>query len=412
MVDWSMRAFPSRIALRQICTAILAMLPLYSALGCLRNGRPIARTAGPAPSVSQVKELSVPGTVVMPNEALTVDELFDRGMHRFEQRQFSLAATDLEIAAWAVPEQVRARLAWYRAGIARDETGDFASAADDFVRVVSFRDGSVIARDAQTRLIRLLVFMERWPEAGERARSMASEFPNLRAVENIVVKGAIALAALSRADLDTAAREIEGARSIIEESQFDVAAQLQRDVAIVYFALGELRRLRASAIRFVPLPANFNDQLERRCQMVLDAQSAFSMAMRAYDAHWSVMAGYRVSELYADLHQDLMDLVTMVQWPDADRQQLFEAALRLRYSILLEKAATGLDHTLALAARTDETSKWVTWAKEALEKLRRAMADERAAIAKVPYTREQLLRALEGLKQLRSTPPSPKVQAR
>ena len=412
MVDWSMRAFPSRIALCRIRIAILAMLPLYSALGCLRSGRPVVHLAGTSPSVSSGNELSVPGTVVMPNEALTVDELFDRGMHRFEQRQYSLAATDLEIVARAVPDQVRSRLAWYRAGIARDETGDFAAAADNFAMVVSLRDGSAITRDAQTRLIRLLVFMERWPDAGERARSMESEFPNLHAVETIVVKGAIALAALSRGDLDTAAREIEGARSIIEENQFDVAAQLQRDVAVVYFALGELRRVRASSIRFVPLPTSFNDQLERRCQMVLDAQSAFSMAMRAYDAHWSVMSGYRVSQLYANLHQDLMDLVTVVQWPDADRQQLFEAALRLRYSILLEKAATSLEHTLALATRTDETSKWVTWAQEALEKLQHAMADERAAIAKVPYTREQLMRALEGLKQLRSAPPSPKVQAR
>jgi hypothetical protein len=76
----------------------------------------------------------------------------------------------------------------------------------------------------------------------------------------------------------------------------------------------------------------------------------------------------------------------------------------LRYTILLEKSASSLEHTLALAARTEDDSKWVTLAKQALANLRRSMADERAAIAVLPYTREQLLKALEQLSARRRVP--------
>jgi hypothetical protein len=97
-----------------------------------------------------------------------------------------------------------------------------------------------------------------------------------------------------------------------------------------------------------------------------------------------------------------------VQLPDPEHRSLFEAALRLRYTILLDKAASGLNHTLTLAARTDEDSKWVALAKHALETLRAATADEQASLAEVPYTREQLRRALERLDESRRSSPSKK----
>ena len=76
----------------------------------------------------------------------------------------------------------------------------------------------------------------------------------------------------------------------------------------MYFALGELRRMRAERIHFVPVPENFGAALEQRCQLLLDSQSAYSDAMRAYDSHWSAMAGYRVGELYQKLHEELMQV--------------------------------------------------------------------------------------------------------
>ena len=396
-----MTAFPEGIMARYFI-AVALMLPLSSALGCRRQGPTTAQTAS-EPDPQQVgTRVVVAGTVVTPSEALSADEFFDRGTQRFQQRLYTLAAADFEAAARGLSNPTQVMLAWYRAGIARDESGEFATAAANFEQVLLTHDRSAIVRDTHVRLTRLLVYLERWERAGQVARMMSAQFGPLGPVEDVVVKGAMALSALATNDQDAASRDIEAARSTIEEHQFDVPARLQRDVAVVYFALGELRRQRANNIAFVPFPPNFNEQLERRCQLLLDAQTAYSMAMRAYDAHWSVMAGYRVSELYEDLHRDLMALMSSLRWPDAESQQLYEAAFRLRYSILLDKAKTGLDQTLTLAARTDDNSKWVTWAREARDKMQRAVNSEHEALAKVPYSREVLLRALERLKQLRT----------
>ena len=223
-----------------------------------------------------------------------------------------------------------------------------------------------------------------------------TRYPDRDYLESIVAHGGKALWRVSEGDVDGASYNIEKARTLVEEHRLDAAGKIPRDVAQLYFALGEVRRLRAEKIRFNPLPANFPAVLEERCQPLLDSQSAYSDSMRAHDAHWSAMAGYRVGELYQKLHEDLMD----VHQPKADtdkRKQLFEGAMRLRYSILLDKALTMMEHTLSMALRTAEKSTWVDKATDATAKLKRAQKAENDAIARLPYSRADLQAALDDL---------------
>jgi hypothetical protein len=109
------------------------------------------------------------------------------------------------------------------------------------------------------------------------------------------------------------------------------------------------------------------------------------------------MAGYRIGELYAALHQELM----RIQPPDAVRGEskrlLFEGAMRLRYSILVQKALNMIKHTLAMAERNRERSSWVTRAEVAKQELERRLVEEENAINRLPYSRQALEYALYAL---------------
>jgi hypothetical protein len=126
--------------------------------------------------------------------------------------------------------------------------------------------------------------------------------------------------------------------------------------------------------------------------------------MRAYDAHWSAMAGYRVGELYERLHHELMAMPPPPQAGTERQRQLFEGAMRLRYSVLVSKALTMMQHTLTLAERTGEESDWVRRSATAKLELERALQDEQKALARLPYTRAELERALKDIED-RATPP-------
>jgi len=375
---------------------LAAALAAVLVLGCASAQGPGAaapksaesRGSGPAdPTV-------LPRTVITPGSEADLDELFGQAEKKLAAGDSAGAAQGFDRVYRLEPTGPRAAEALYQGGLAHEQAGDRGTSLQRFEQLASRFPTHALARDALLRAIRLLCFMERWQRCGEASDLFVSRYPARDYVEDIVTLGAKALWRVSEGDAESATYYIEKARTLVEEHRLDAAGKIPRDVAQLYFALGEARRLRAEKIRFNPLPGNFPVVLEERCQLLLDAQSAYSDAMRAQDAHWSAMAGFRVGELYHKLHVDLMDIPQPKADTDAKRQ-LFEGAMRLRYSILLDKALTMMEHTLSMSARTGEKSAWVEKADDAKLKLQRAQKAEKDAIDKLPYTREQLQAALD-----------------
>jgi hypothetical protein len=184
----------------------------------------------------------------------------------------------------------------------------------------------------------------------------------------------------------------------VERDGLDLAGRLPIELAPLYYALGEVRRIRAERIHFDVL-SEFPTRMEARCQLILDAQSAYSDSWRAYDAHWSLLSGVRVGELYDNLHRELMRTMQPPAAADTDdRRLLYYGATRLLYSVLLEKAHGMLDHTLAMAERTREGSPWVERARKTLEGIREAEREEQASLARLPYSRAELEQALREIR--------------
>jgi len=206
---------------------------------------------------------------------------------------------------------------------------------------------------------------------------------------------------LDSGDIATAESQITRARRALTSTKLDQLDVIPRDLAQLYFALGELRRLRAATLRFVPFPSDFAEQFELRAQWILDAQSAYLDVMRARDAHWSSMAGYRIGQLYAELHQDVMLTPTP---PGLERSDAFHGAFRLRYLVLLEKGLTMFERTISLAERTGQDSIWVGRAREQSAKLRGLLEGQQAFLDALPYSRDDLERVLQHIEARHSDP--------
>jgi hypothetical protein len=127
--------------------------------------------------------------------------------------------------------------------------------------------------------------------------------------------------------------------------------------------------------------------------------------MRSLDAHWSAMAGYRIGQLYQQLHRDVMRVPPPRSADTLKKKQLFEGAMRLRYRVLLEKGQKMLAGTVQLGERTGESSAWILRAREAQREIDLALTDEQAALARLPFSEAELTAALEALKGAPSKKP-------
>jgi tetratricopeptide (TPR) repeat protein len=344
-------------------------------------------------------QIEVPRTIVTPENTASIPELYAHANELAERGEHAQAAREFMRVATLDPNGELADDALFQAGSEHDAASEFGEAALSYQQLARRFPKSELRTGALVRATRLLAHLERYREADELAEHLLAEKGELGPFERVVLYGAAALGRLEADDEQGAQTFIEKGREVIDANQLDAAGRVSRDLASLYYALGELRRRRAERITFQPLPANFAGALEQRCQLLLDAQSAYSDSMRAYDAHWSTMAGFRVGELYEKLHEDVMKVTPPASADTLRKRQLFEGAMRLRYAILLEKALKMIEHTLSMAERTGERSAWVEKSQKAKATIEQAMKREDAAIAALPYSRATLQLALDMLQR-------------
>ncbi|HEX4338202.1 MAG TPA: tetratricopeptide repeat protein [Polyangiaceae bacterium] len=331
-----------------------------------------------------------------PTDAASVEEIFQRAQADLYAQRNAAAAKGFDRIVELDPDGLRAKESWLLAGVAHDRAGELEDAASRYLETARRYPNEQASRDALVAAVRVLTHLERWEDAGKAADVLLGRLSELTPIERIVAYAGKALALVFSDKPDAALYFIEKGRDIIDEQRLDAAGTLPRDLAELYFALGELRRIRGERVHLAPPPSNFAEVLEQRCQLLLDAQSAYSDAMRAYDAHWSAMAGYRVGQLYQSLHDELMKIPPPTSTTQA-KADLFAGAMRLRYSVLLQKGLTMMEHTLELAERTGEHSAWVERAAQAKDALDKDIQAEQTALDRLPYSRSDLEKALEDL---------------
>jgi len=374
-----------------LCVASLASA---CAAGTLPLPPPAAKTNVVAPG-SSANSTELSRTVVTPHSATDIQELFARATADGQAKRYEISASGFERAFQLDPDGPLADRSLFESAEMYDLAGKHAEALARYEQVARRFPKSSLDRVARVRALRIMIYLEQYARAGELAESTSAKYKDLLSFDQLAVLAARALSRLAVGEDAQAETAISKARDIIERESLDAAGRVPAELAPVYFALGELRRMRAERIHFVPVPENFGAVLEQRCQLLLDAQSAYSDAMRAYDSHWSAMAGYRVGELYQKLHEEMMQVPPPKSADTERRRQLFEGAMRLRYSILLEKAKAMLDHTIAMAERTGEQSPWVLKSRQARDAIAKSTEEERQALARLPYTRAQLQEALD-----------------
>jgi len=335
-------------------------------------------------------------TVITPHEDESPTDAFQRARGLLLEGRAAEAAPIFDRLAAADSVGEMAPLARFNAGICWEQTGDRAKALERFRDVVEHYPAGDAGKWGGLRAARIQAYLEQWSPLAAMADVLLARV-DLTDVERLEAYGDKSLAIVESGDPDAAERFVIKGRDIIDALRLGEGGKLPLEVAQVHFALGEIRKLRSEAIVFVPVPANFAEVLERRCQGLLDAQSAYSDAMRSYDAHWAAMSGYRIGQLYQRLHEDVIHVPAPKSANTPEKKQLFEGAMRLRYRILLQKGLTMMEHTLMLGERTGEASPWIDRARDAKRDLEMGLAEQKSALAKLPYSEKELQKALDDL---------------
>lgn len=390
--------------LRRVALALsLSLVPALG--GCASTA---AGTAGSGPraatgpttakaSPTETRSIELAALVVSPytDEALAAQ--FEEGKQMLLKNDLSEARAVFERLLRLSPDGDVAPPSLFNLALALDGLGERGLSVERFRELIARFPAHEAAKSGRVRLARLLGYLERWGDlVGVAEAALAAG--DLSVLGSVEARGARALGLIEQGRVDEAERDVMKARDVIEEHRLGEAGRPPIELLPVSFALGEVRRARSEVIRFSPMPPDFTSAFERRCQGLLDAQSAYTDVMRTLDAHWSAMAGFRVGQLYERLHQDVMQITPPPQADTVRRKQLFEGAMRVRYRVLLEKGLRMMGGVVQMGERTGEASAWIDRAREAKRRIEGQLAEEKEALAKLPFTEAELRAGLESIK--------------
>ena len=351
-----------------------------------------------APGATPTRPIEVAPMVVSPFSDSELEARFEKARKLLLAEKYREAAPEFDALVRLAPDSEVAAPSLYNGALAHEGLGEREAAVERYKQLLQRFPQHATSRGALFRLSRLDAFLERWSDlVGVADRIL--ELADLSVIEAIEAHGAKALGLFEQDKLDEASHEVGLARDMIEKHRIGDAGAPPVELATVSFALGEVRRKKSEKISLVPVTPNFSEVLEQRCQGLLDAQNAYTDAMRSFDAHWSAMAGYRVGQMYQALHRDVMAIPPSAKSDTLKKKQLFEGAMRLRYRVLLEKGLKMMEGTVRIGQRTGEDSAWIHRADEAKRDIERALEDEKTALSKLPFTEAELSAALDNLKK-------------
>ena len=327
----------------------------------------------------------------------TAKELLAKGEKALLAQRWQEAVDALEAVIAGDANAANDPQVLYDLALAYDGLGDREKARARYRDVVRRFPKDPNARNALVREVALDAHLEDWTALGE-ASEMILARTDLDPAEKMLGLGARGLSKIEAGDDVAANRAIQEGLQLMDETRYGATGQLPVAAAMIKYANGELRKVRSERISLSAAP-DFLTRLEMRCAFLLEAQSSYADAIRAVDQQWAAMSGFRVGEMYRTLHHDLMLIPPTDKAKTEHDKQLFYGIMHVRYRVLLEKGLEMMKRTLALGEKTGVGEAWMKRATALKAEMDQALEDEKATIAKFPFTDEELQKALEIMKK-------------
>jgi len=327
----------------------------------------------------------------------TAPELLERGERALMAQRWKDAIVPLEALVAAEPDGPLTAQALVDLGAAYEGLGEREKARERYREVAKRFAASEHVKAALSREANIDAYLQDWRALGAVGEALLAR-KDADHVDKMLGLGARALAKVAAGEDGSAMKDVQDGLDIMEANHYGATGRLPVAAAQLRFALAEIRRVRSERIKLNPPPPDFLMQIELRCAGLLEAQSAYADAIRSIDPQWAMMSGLRLGEMYRVLHKDLMSIPPNEHAKTEQQKQLFYAIMHVRYRALLDKGVEMMRRTIALGEKTGDAGS-VKRAEEAKAEMEQALAEEKAQLAKFPFTEAEVERALELMKQ-------------
>ena len=348
------------------------------------------RQSGPTtPSTDEVRSMEemritarqeADGSISM--NAYDAETLFNAGVAEMRAgscetavRHFDRVADEFTTSRFVSP-------ALYNAGLCLKQRQSNREAALRFERILRDTPDSRDVKDAGFQLAELYLALERWDDGLEHATRML-ERTDLNSDERVELLARKAQYHLGAERFDEARSQARLTLRWARTRPDDAQVRDPYFTAAASYVLAETLRLQAEDVR-IP-EGNVATQrpvLERRAQLILDAQREYFNTMRSRNAEWSAAAGYRIGNMYDAFWDAIMTAPVPPPSSPLEGELLelyhdeYRNSLARLVKPLIRHSIRYWELTLQMVERTGVESEWTRRIEEDLERARTRLLEQ------------------------------------
>ncbi len=303
------------------------------------------------------------------------EELFAIGQAAFAARDFERAAAAFDRVVDLHPGSRHQAVALANGGVAHERLQRWRLALERF-RTLERRFTGHEALEAAFRIAECHYHLDELPEAAAVLGRLAAR-GDLPTGEHIRALTQLGIVEFEGGQLDEAERHLR-----LAVSAWKAGSEPERlddyHPAQAQHYLGEVYRAHFLAVRLDPSrrdEAQLAGDLENKASLLLSAQGHYLRAIRMGNGDWAVASGYRIGELYDALHAALVE-APVPAGLDAEHAAAYRVELKRKVRVLVVKAITIYEQTLAVAGRARvENNRFVAETQASLDRMKQALRE-------------------------------------
>lgn len=334
--------------------------------------------------VPEVGESNAAGPMEV--DAYDARELLRRGNGALAEERYPDALVIYDRLVAEFPDSSFLSAAHYNAALSLERQGQFERAAERYMLLVRRLPESNDVKDSLFQAARCYERLERW-ESTVEVLDMALEREDLSPDERLEAMTRRGTALVLAGQRDQGETQLRRAILFYRREGID-AIRTDYYLAQAQHYLGEAPRMAMADIAMSNDEAEFRIALERRCALLLEAQTQYVQAIRVGNAHWGAASAYRIGEMYSGLYDDVMAVpVPEVEVPpdltapeeiQAFRDEFprhYRHLLREYLEPLLHNAIRWWESNLMMVERTGVSGQWVQRTRENLSNVQRLLEE-------------------------------------
>ena len=307
-------------------------------------------------------------------DAYDAKDLFARALREMNRGEYAIAHAAFDRVTDEFPDSQYVSAALYNAGLCLQRLEKWQESAHRYERLLSVRPESRDAKHANFQLAFLYQEMGQWDNALATARQLTAR-QDLDSDERAEAMARHASALFGKDDIVAAADVANRTLRFYRTRQPGSEVRDPYFVASANFTLAETIRLRSEAIALPDADVDKQREvLERRAQLLLQAQRTYFDTIRLTDAYWASAAGYRIGAMYERFWHAIM--TAPVPPPKSELNEAGIALYRQEYRHRLAELVRPLTRhairywelTLVMVERTGVHSEWTEQIRASLER--------------------------------------------